>query len=82
MIHQCQGLALSLEARDDRPSIESGLDDLQSDVAAKRLRLLGHEDKPHPAFADLLKQFVGTDGCTDVLRNFERLVRYDEITNR
>jgi hypothetical protein len=34
---------------------------LQGHLAADRLRLLGHEDQPHAALADLLHQLVGAD---------------------
>ena len=55
MIHQGQGLALGLEAGDDLAAVHAGLDDLEGDLAADRLLLLGHVDDAHAAFADLLR---------------------------
>ena len=41
--------------------VHARLDDLEGDLAADGLRLLGHEDGAHAAFADLLQQLVGAD---------------------
>ena len=41
--------------------IHPGLDDLEGDLAADRLRLLGHVDDAHPPFADLFQQLVLVD---------------------
>jgi hypothetical protein len=61
VIHQRQGLALALEARDDLAAVHPGLDDLQRHVAAKRMRLLSVVDHAHTAFPDWPDQFEGTD---------------------
>ena len=61
MVHQRQGLPLGLEAGDDLPAVHARLDDLEGDLAADRLCLLGHVDDAHAAFADLLEQLVGAD---------------------
>ena len=55
VIHHRQGLPLRLEAGDDLLRVHAGLDDLESDLALDRLRLLGHEDDAHAALADLLQ---------------------------
>ena len=55
------GLALLLEARQDLPGVHALLDDLDRHAPLDRLGLLGHPDRPHAAFADLLQQLVGTD---------------------
>ena len=54
MVHQGQGLPLGLKAGDDLAGVHAGLDDLDGDLAAHRVLLLGYEDQPHTAFADLL----------------------------
>ena len=61
MVHHGQGLALGLEPGDDLLRIHARLDDLQRHLAAHGLRLLGHVDDAHAAFADLLQQLVGAD---------------------
>ena len=61
MVHQRQGLPLGLEAGDDLARVHARLDDLQRDLAADRLLLLGHEDHAEAAFADLLQQLVRAD---------------------
>src|SRR5262249_39313875 len=49
------------------------LDDFQGDLAADRLLLLGDEDEPEPALADLLAERVGADDGPLALRD-RRLV--------
>ena len=44
-----------------------GLMHLQGDPAAHRLVLLGHEDDPEAAFADLFQQFVRPDNAAGIL---------------
>ena len=61
MVHQRQGLPLGLEAGDDLAGVHARLDDLEGDLAAHRLLLLGHEDDAEAAFADLLQQLVRAD---------------------
>ena len=41
--------------------VHARLDDLERDLAADRLLLLGHVDDAEAAFADLLQQLVGAD---------------------
>ena len=41
--------------------VHARLDDLERDLAAHGLRLLGHVDDAHAAFADLLQQLVAAD---------------------
>ena len=65
MVHHRQGLPLGLEAGDHLPGVHARLDDLEGDLAADRLRLLGHEDDAKAAFADLLQQLVGADDRAD-----------------
>ena len=61
MVHQRQGLPLGLEAGDDVARVHARLDDLQRDLAAHGMLLLGHEDQAHAPLADLLHQLVGAD---------------------
>jgi hypothetical protein len=58
MIHQCQGLPLGLETGDHLAAIHACLDHFQGDHALDRLTLLGHPDRAHAAFAELLQQLV------------------------
>ena len=61
VVHQRQRLPLGLEAGDDLAGVHARLDDLERDLAADGLLLLGHVDDAHAAFADLLEQLVGAD---------------------
>ena len=61
MVHQGQRLPLGLEAGDDLARVHARLEDLEGDLAADRLLLLGHEDDAEAAFADLLQQLVRAD---------------------
>ena len=61
MIHQGQRLALGLEAGDHLPRVHAGLDDLERDLAAHGLDLLGHVHDTHAPLADLLQQLVRAD---------------------
>ena len=65
VVHHRQGLAFRLEAGDDLGRVHASFDNLQSDPAFDRLLLLGHEDRAHAAFADLLEQLVGADDCAE-----------------
>ena len=51
----------SASKRDDLTAVHARLYDLHRDFALYRLRLLGHPDCAHAAFADLLEQLVGAD---------------------
>jgi hypothetical protein len=61
VVHHRQGLPFGLEAGDDLPGVHAGLDDLEGHLALHGLRLFGHEDGAHAAFADLLQQLIGAD---------------------
>ena len=61
MVHHRQGLALGLEPGDDLLRVHPRLDDLQGDLAAHGLGLLGDVDDAHAPLADLLHQLVGAD---------------------
>ena len=61
VVHDGERLPLGLEAGNDLAAVHAGLDDLEGDFALDRLGLLGHEDRAHAAFADLLEQFVRAD---------------------
>ena len=60
VVHQGQRLALRLEAGDHLLRVHAGLDDLQGDLAAYGLVLLGQEDSAHAALAEGFEQQVGT----------------------
>ena len=49
------------EASQDLGAVHAGLDDFERHDPFHRLRLLGHPDRTHAAFADLLQQFVRAD---------------------
>ena len=61
VVHQGQGLPLGLEAGEHLLRVHARLDDLQRHQALDRLGLLGHPDRAHAAFADLLQQLVRAD---------------------
>lgn len=61
VIHHRQGLAFGVETCHDFARVHSGLDELQSDIAANRLPLFSHVDDAAAAFADFLQQLVTTD---------------------
>ncbi len=61
VLHESQGLALGLEAGDHLTRVHARLQDFQSDPAANRVLLLGHEYHAEAAFPDLLDQFVGAN---------------------
>ena len=73
MVHQGQGLPLGLEPGEDLAAVHARLDDLERDHAPHRPRLLGHVDRAHAPFADLLQQLVWADDRA-------RLVRFDKLT--
>ncbi|MHB8864081.1 MAG: hypothetical protein ACYC6N_16885, partial [Pirellulaceae bacterium] len=60
-IHDRQGLLFGLEAGDHLSRIHAQFDDFQSHSALHRLGLLGHEDRAHATFADLLQKLVAAD---------------------
>jgi hypothetical protein len=67
MVHHGQRLPLGLEARDDLAAVHARLDDLERDLALHGLDLLGHEDRAHAAFADLLQELVRADHHAGIL---------------
>jgi hypothetical protein len=60
-IHDGQGLPLRLEASNHLARIQPALEQLQSDPAAKGLRLLGDEDNAKNPSPILLKQLIRTN---------------------
>ena len=67
MIHDGQRLPFRLEAGDHLARVHARLEDLQGDLAADRLGLLGHEDHAEAAFADLFEKFVMANDRTGPL---------------
>ena len=67
VLHESQGLPLGLEAGDHLARVHARLQHFQSDLAADRVLLLGHEYHAEPAFPDLLDQFVGPDQRANAL---------------
>ena len=61
MGHHRQGLSFGLEAGDDLFGVHAGLDDLERDLAADGLGLLGDVDDAHAALANLFAEGVGAD---------------------
>ena len=67
VVHHRQRLPLGLEAGDDLLGVQPRLDDLQRDLAADGVLLLGHVDDAEPALADPLEQLVAADDRADRL---------------
>jgi hypothetical protein len=67
VIHDGQRLPLGLEAGNHLARVHAGLDNLERDLAMHWLRLLGHVDRAHAAFADLLQKFVRADDRAGLL---------------
>ena len=67
VVHDREGLALLLEARDDRPRVHAGLDQLQGDALDEGLPALREEDGAEPALAQLREDPVRTDLVADLL---------------
>src|SRR5262249_48237923 len=61
MAHAREGLALGLEARDERARVEPELHELERDFAADRDVLLGEEHDAHAAFAQRPHDAVRSD---------------------
>ena len=61
MIHDCERLALELEALEHLRAVHAESDDLQRDAAAHWLLLLGEVDRAHTAVTELLEDPVRTD---------------------
>src|SRR5678815_40056 len=64
VIHQSQRLPLRLEAGHDTRGIHTGFDDLEGDLAANGLALLGEPHFTHPAAANALEEAVGADALS------------------
>ncbi len=71
MVHDGQRLPLRLEARDHLLGVHAELDDLERDLAADRLGLLGHVNHAAAAFADLLEEFVAADAVAGLFGDGE-----------
>ena len=65
VIHQGQRLPLGLEPGDHVARVHPGLEDLERDLAADRLGLLGDEDQAEAALTDVLHQPVWPDPVAD-----------------
>ncbi len=61
VVHQGQGLAFCLEPGNHVARVHSRLENLQRDLAADGLGLLGNEDQAEPTLTDLLHQPVRPD---------------------
>jgi hypothetical protein len=61
MIHEGQRVPLGLEPGQDLRTVHARLDNLEGDLAANRLELLGHVDNAHAPLADLLEELVRAD---------------------
>jgi hypothetical protein len=61
MIHDRQRLSLCFEPGDNLAAVHARFENLESDLPAHRLRLLGHEHDAEAALADLLQQLVWPD---------------------
>ena len=61
VLHHGQGLALGFKAGDDLFGVHPQFDDFQRNLPFDGLRLFGHVNDAHPAFADSLEKLVSTD---------------------
>src|SRR5436309_7087055 len=61
MIHEGEGLALVLEARDDLPCVHAELNDFEGDLAPDGGELLSQVNDATAAFAEFLDEQIGTD---------------------
>jgi hypothetical protein len=52
VVHEGQGLALGLEAGEDLAAVETRLDELERDLSADGLDLVGEVDGAHAALAE------------------------------
>jgi hypothetical protein len=67
VLHDGQGLALGLEAGNDRFGVHARSEHFQGDRATHRFFLLGLKDRAHSSFANFLEQPVWPDpigGCS------------------
>jgi hypothetical protein len=80
MIHQRQRLPLGFKARDHLTRVHAGFEDLEGNLTADRLLLLGDEDQAHAAFADLFHQTVRADNTSGTLA--DRRVKSLRRSNR
>ncbi len=67
MVHQREGLALGVEARDHRARVHALLDDLQRHAPLDRFGLLGQEDVTHAALSQATDQVIDPDHRADIL---------------
>ena len=75
MLHERQGLPLSLKSGDDLPRIHAGLDHFERNPAANGLSLFSHEDDAHSPLTDLLQQLVRAYDRAGALFDSRRLRR-------
>ena len=61
VVHQGERLTLRPEAGHDLFGVKPRLDELERDLAADRLGLLGEPDLPHPSLAYLLEEAISVD---------------------
>ena len=61
MVHHRERLAFGLKAGDDVFGVHPEFDDFEGDVSADGFLLFGHEDRPHAALRDKLKDLISTD---------------------
>ena len=82
MIHQGESLAFGLKPGDHGFAVHAWLDDFQGDLATHGFDLLGRPDDPHPAFAQLLTQLVGTDPGAGLLGQWASSERFRQVRDR
>ena len=61
VFHQCQSLALSLEARHDLSRVHPGLDDLHGHLTTHGMELLGEPYLAHASLTEALQQAIRPD---------------------
>ena len=81
VIHERDGLPFRLEARQNGlrlPALDA--DQLDRHAPLDRFRLVGHPDRAHASFADLLQQLVsaGNDGPGDL--HVQGVIRFDGLS--
>src|SRR5882724_8219629 len=68
MLHEREGLALGLKQCQYLTRILSPLDELEGDLPAHGLQLLGHPNAAHAAFTDFPQQFITANPIAGFLR--------------
>lgn len=73
MVHEREGLPLSLEASDNILGVHAEANDLERDAAPDGVLLFGHVNGTASSFADLLEEFIATDFIAGLFHGREQM---------